>query len=78
MLTESDTWPKKNSVISGKRWELQNIGKVTTYDARQSEEGAQWVIEYTEQSTMEYGSMLLDDFLERSVLLSPWLGARGE
>lgn len=76
MITESNKWPKKNSVISGKSWDLEGIGKVTSYDTVQQQREGTWIVEYMVSKTMTIGFLPLDEFFDKGTLLSPWLGKR--
>ena len=32
---EEQKWPKKNPAITGKHWDVEDVGKVTSYDTVQ-------------------------------------------
>jgi hypothetical protein len=73
---EEQKWPKKNPAITGKHWDLEDVGKVTSYDTVQQHRDGTWIVEYMVGKTMTIGFMPLDEFFDKSTLLSPWLGKR--
>ena len=71
---EGDRWPKRNDLISGKRWKMVGVGSITSYDTIQNFEGGPWMVEFMSMKTMVYNVMMVETFFDNTTPLPTWAG----
>lgn len=71
--------PRSNNLIEGKRWDLKNIGNVTSTLVTESAFGkADWRVEFMVEKNNNVAQMPLDDFMNNVTPRFSWLGAMPE
>ena len=71
---DAERWPKRNDLISGKRWKMTGVGSITSFDTIQNYENGPWMVEFMSAKTMVHNVMLVDTFLDNVTPIPSWSG----